>query len=209
MIHTTKIYLVTNCFGDPNKVYIGKTKNPKRRKRDHSIKYGYNITYTEIDEVNSLKSKDWKPLECYWIEQFRVWGFKIMNKNKGGGGPDYHTDLFKLNLKLKTKGIPKPNGFGEKISKIKLENHIKFSKETCIKISKSKINHSMYKAQSFKDSHSKPIIQLDKENNIINTFKSINDAANSNLLFKRSNISCCLTGFSKSAYGFKWIYKNI
>lgn len=26
----TKIYLVENCYGDSNKVYIGKTKNSRR-----------------------------------------------------------------------------------------------------------------------------------------------------------------------------------
>ena len=51
------------------------------------------------------------------------------------------------------------------------------------------------------------MLQLDKENNIIQEFKSIEEAEKSNLKFKRSNISCCLTGFSKTAYGFKWIYK--
>ena len=109
-------------------------------------------------------------------------------------------------IQKSSKGKPKPKGFGDKISKTKQSQNIKYSQEHCDKISKAKIGKK--RPQSFSDKKYKPIIQLDKENNIINTFKSINDAANSNLLFKRSNISCCLTGFSKSAYGFKWVYKN-
>ena len=75
----TYIYLVENCYGDPNKVYIGKTKNS--RKGPHKRKYGKNISYTIIDEIYSLDHKKWKPLEAYWIEQFRQWGFELMNIN--------------------------------------------------------------------------------------------------------------------------------
>jgi hypothetical protein len=34
----TKIYLVENCYGDPNKVYIGKTINS--RELNHKKTYG-------------------------------------------------------------------------------------------------------------------------------------------------------------------------
>ena len=80
----TKIYLVTNCYCDPNKVYIGKTINS--RESNHKKTYGEQIQYTYIDEINSLDRKDWEPLETYWIEQFRAWGFIIVNKRKKGGG---------------------------------------------------------------------------------------------------------------------------
>ena len=55
----TKIYLVTNCYGDPNKIYIGKTKND--RYPAHRKTYGELITYDYIDEVNSLNYKIWQP----------------------------------------------------------------------------------------------------------------------------------------------------
>jgi hypothetical protein len=93
----TKIYLVTNCYGDPNKVYIGKTT--KNREYAHKRKYGSNIIYTYIDEVNSLNRKDWKPLECFWIEYFRQLGFDLMNGNKGGGGPSEYSDLIKFKMR--------------------------------------------------------------------------------------------------------------
>lgn len=139
----TKIYLVTNCFGDHNKVYIGKTINS--RKHNHKKTYGDQINYTYIDEINSLKHEDWKPLESYWIEQFRQWGFEVLNKNEGGGGPTRWDDELlnseenKLRIKkiknhptraekirMATKGIPlteehrkklkvsKPNALGKK-----------------------------------------------------------------------------------------------
>jgi len=77
-IEKVKIYVVINCFENPNKVYIGKTKNS--REKDHKKIYGNNIEYFYVDEVESLNHKDWEPLETYWIEQFRQWGFEIMNK---------------------------------------------------------------------------------------------------------------------------------
>jgi len=91
----TKIYLVENCYGDPNKVYIGKTRNS--RIGPHKRTYGKNITYTIIDEIYSLDHKLWKPLESYWIEQFRQWGFELMNINKKGGqGPGIYSEESKF-----------------------------------------------------------------------------------------------------------------
>ena len=86
----TKIYLITNIDGIKNKVYIGKTITDKREKQ-HRKKFGRDIDFTFIDEINSVDRKDWEPLESYWIEQFKQWGFSLVNKNRGGGGPEYHT----------------------------------------------------------------------------------------------------------------------
>jgi CRISPR/Cas system-associated exonuclease Cas4 (RecB family) len=136
----TKIYLVTNCYGDPNKVYIGKTKNS--RENNHKKTYGKNIVYTYIDEVASLNRKDWGPIESYWIEQFRQWGFEVVNpRKKGGGGPEFQTEEAKRKIQKSAnereykkewtekmlenrihsncgypKGVKRPVEFGEKIS---------------------------------------------------------------------------------------------
>ncbi len=135
----TKIYLVTNCYCDPNKVYIGKTINS--RENDHKKTYGQQIVYTYIDNIDSLNRKDWEPIESYWIEQFRQWGFEVVNqRKKGGGGPEFQTEESKRKIqksllereykqewiekisqkKIGTNGYPKglkrPKEFGEKIS---------------------------------------------------------------------------------------------
>ena len=101
-MNITKIYLVTNCYGDPNKVYIGKTKGS--RKYPHIRNFGKQITYNFIDETNSLNSKDWKPLESFWIEYFKFLGFEVLNKNKGGNGPSFHTKKTKQKMSLSAKG---------------------------------------------------------------------------------------------------------
>jgi len=189
MIHITKIYLVTNCYNDPNKVYIGKTKNT--RKSNHKRKFGNQITYDYIDEIFSLNKNEWEPLETYWIEQFRQWGFNIQNKNKGGGGPETHsdktkskmkkvqtgnkynlgkkwTDEHKLNMSLSKIGKPKPEGFSEKMSKIKLAQNIKFSEEHKQKISESKkgnkYNLGKIRSEETKQKISKSMIGKNKRN---------------------------------------------
>ena len=58
MMNITKIYLVENCYGDPNKIYVGKTKGS--REKNHKKTYGSQIFYTYIDEVEGCKKEDWK-----------------------------------------------------------------------------------------------------------------------------------------------------
>jgi hypothetical protein len=99
----TFIYLVENCYGDPNKVYIGKTKNS--RKTNHKKTYGSDIIYTIIDKINSLTKHDWEPLETYWIEQFRQWNYKVVNiRKKGGGGVGFCSENTKNKISEALKG---------------------------------------------------------------------------------------------------------
>ena len=98
----TYIYLIENIEPNTPKIYIGKTKesNLNNRKYTHRTNYGKQISFTIIDETDPLKHKDWKILESFWIEQFKQWGFDLINKNKGGGGPEYFTDDIKVKLRL-------------------------------------------------------------------------------------------------------------
>lgn len=105
-MNITKIYLVTNCYNNPFKVYIGKTKN--NREQSHKLKFGKDIIYSYIDEVNSLNHEDWKPLESFWINYFKMLGFDVQNKNNGGGGPCFHTEQSKKLLSYILKGKTKP-----------------------------------------------------------------------------------------------------
>lgn len=94
----TKIYLVTNCYGDPNKVYIGKTIN-NRRRYNHQQTFGKEIIFTYIDEVKSFDKNYWKPLESFWISYFKFLGFELMNKNDGGGGSSEYTEEIKQKMR--------------------------------------------------------------------------------------------------------------
>jgi hypothetical protein len=125
----TKIYIVSNIDNDPNKVYIGKTKNS--REHNHRKTFGDDIVYNIIDEVESLNRNDWEPLETKWIQHYIDLEYNVVNKRKkGGSGPEYHNDESKQTQSKKMKGRSKPDGFGEKISLIKknipnLKNKIK------------------------------------------------------------------------------------
>jgi hypothetical protein len=115
----TYIYLVEKCYGNSNKVYVGKSTNTIVRKSVHKNTFGSQITFTIIDEISSLNRKDWEPLETYWIHQFIAWGFDVVNiRKKGGSGPEFHTNETKEKMKVLRpnsggKGKPKP-GVGPK-----------------------------------------------------------------------------------------------
>ena len=178
MISITYIYLVENCYGDPNKVYIGKEKSHQKtgRKVIHRRTYGEQIKFNYIDQCLGWNKKSWEPLETYWIEQFRQWGFEIMNHNKkGGGGPEYHT----------------------------LETRQKMSKP---KSSTINMKHSEEIIHRIAIAHYKPIIQYDLNNNLIKEWPSVKEAAKS-LKKRNGGISSVLTGVQKTAYGYQWKYK--
>ncbi len=91
MKRNTKIYLVTGCYGDWNQVYIGKTIN-KSRKNDHKRKYGSEIGFEILEEIEGTDKKLWVPRETYWIQHYKGLGFIVLNKqNQGGSGVEYHT----------------------------------------------------------------------------------------------------------------------
>jgi hypothetical protein len=220
-MNTAKIYLIENCYGDPNKVYIGKTKN-NNRELAHSKKFGKNIIFTYIDEVESLDSKDWKPLECFWIEYFRQLGFDLQNKNKGGGGTSFHTEEAKNKYKIWRKdkkptlgikqsqetidkkkkaltGKPKPDGFGDMMREVRLG--VKKPQGTGDKISKS--------LKGRKNTwNSKTVLQYDLEGNFI---KEWDNAAEAGLMTgtNSSTISKVCRGIFKKTNGFIWKFKNI
>lgn len=139
-----KVYIY--CLFDENGVplYIGKTKNNLiLRERQHQKKLMKQISIIELDNVDN---NEWKFWEEYWIEQFKAWGFSLLNQNKGGGGPESHSEISKL--KMKTTKRP---GTSEKLKNIKRPDvskrlkNTKLSKITCEKITLAKINHKCYK----------------------------------------------------------------
>ena len=204
----TKIYVLEKN-GIP--FYVGKAKDSTRRKHSHRRTYGLDIQSYVIDEV-----EDWKFWESYWIEQFRCWGFKLENKNNGGGGPSNYTE----EQKQKMKG-PRP-GTGEKISKtLRERNHSQYyTNEIKQKISQN----NKGKPKPFSESHkiamgiakrkqAKPVLQYDLENNIIKEWESKGQAAAwiKEQTNKKSNVTSqikdCILGRQKTAFRYKWKYK--
>ncbi len=73
---------------------------------------------------------------------------------------------------------------------------------------KENVNHA-FKIGAY-DFHRKPVLQYDKNFNLINTFTSATEAGLSlkSTKNKNSKISFCAKGKRKTAYGFIWKYLN-
>lgn len=191
MINTTKIYLVTNCYGDPNKVYVGKTTGT--RKSVHKRRFGSQIMYDYIDEINSIKREDWVPLESFWIEQFRQWGFELMNKNEGGGGSSFQSDEVRLKKSRSMKG--KYTRLGAILSE-DTKNLMRLAA-----IGKPK---PWLKGRKVHRPF-KPIIQYSLGGEFIKKWSSPG-AASDMLKIGKSNIRAAARGCQKTAGGYIWKY---
>ena len=184
---TTKIYLVENCYGDINKVYIGKTKN--NREIAHKIKFGLQIIYTYIDEIDSTDRKDWKPLECFWIEQFRQWGFELMNKNEGGNGPGFHTEETKQKISKANKGF-----------KYSEESKRKMRGKSCSEETRKKISESK-KGKTYSEEHNQKISKTKKGISFSEEHKQNMSKAKKGISFSeehKQNMSKALKGIKLS-----------
>jgi hypothetical protein len=132
MNNITKIYLVENCYGNPNKVYIGKTKNnDNSRKNEHKKRFGKQIIFTYIDQVESLDKQDWEPLETFWIRYFKFLGFDLQNKNEGGGGSNI--------ISQKTRDKMSKAHNGKKLSQ-EHKNKMKLAKQNISQETRNKIS---------------------------------------------------------------------
>lgn len=197
--------------------YVGKTKYPTKRKHKHYQIYGNDIKLFILDEI---EDEYWKYWESYWIEQFKCWGFNLLNKNKGGGGPEKYTNEQKQKM-CKSRKV----GTGEKISKtLKNNNHSKYyTKEIRQHLSnvlkgrpkpftKEHINN-LSKANL--ESKGKIVECYDINNNFIKKFNCLREAKIW-LLKINPNISqnvdkqikdCCLKR-QKTCHGYKWKYTS-
>jgi hypothetical protein len=196
MINITEIYLITNIDNNPNKVYIGKSQDSKRRKSSHKRRFGFQITFDIIDSINSLERKYWKPLECKWINYYKDLGYEVINKNEGGNGVDYHTEQTKIKLSK-----PKSEEWKQKMRGVRgPQPNMKVSKNNGKKVSealKGKPKPSRYK----------PVIQYDMCGNLIKKWNSIKEVGEI-LNLDRGAISATCSGRQKTAYGYKWKYNK-
>jgi group I intron endonuclease len=199
------IYKITS---PSNKIYIGKSINLDRRKKEYTYdskhntqhklnnsikKYGWENHLFEIieicDECN-LNSK-----EIYWISFYNSVeeGLNLMYGGQGG----------RHSQEVKNK-------------KSKSMTGKKASLETKQKMSQSKKGHSMYNdewKQKMKETtwksgtSSKPILQFDLDGNFIKEYVSSAEAKKE-LKTKSVSINNALTGICKTAHGYKWKYKE-
>lgn len=218
--------------GDNIPFYVGKTKNsPKKREREHKNKLqNKNIILEILDEV---PDQEWKFWEKHYISLFRSWGFKLENRNDGGGGSTSRSEEMKNKLSQQRKG-KKPINIEKSILQFDLEgNFIKkwvsytqayniFKNQGISKAARGEhLQASNYiwcyekdytpkfildKIDKIKNS-TISVLQFDINMNLINEYPSIQSASKS--LNKKSAAICeCCKEKRKTAYGFIWKYKT-
>jgi predicted GIY-YIG superfamily endonuclease len=157
-------------------VYLGKTNNSSRRLKEHRMNFSKDVSLEVIDEV---EEKEWIFWEQWWIEMFNSWNIKLLNKNKGGGGPKYQTDLSKKLIGNKQKGIKKST--------------------VSDKLKGQKITWDL--------GTSIVILQFDKSGNFIEEYKSMGEAYSKTGVPTSAICEVC-KGNRRSAHGYIWLYKN-
>jgi len=107
-----KTYIYCLFDINDNLIYVGKTKQLLKTRLKQHIRRLQETVY--ILELDCVENNQWRFWEEYWIQQFKVWGFDLLNKNKGGGGPEKHSDETKLKISIANKG--------RKLSQIHIES---------------------------------------------------------------------------------------
>ena len=196
----TKIYILERN-GVP--FYVGKTlQEIKERFYTHKDKK----ENSEIFEIDCVDDNEWRFWESWYIELFKSWGFKLENKNSGGGGrgpgwisppernakikasmknhSQYYTDDVRKKISKGNKGIPKP-----------------FTKDHIRNIGLTKRKNA------------KRVLMYDLEDNLIKEWECKSQAAEWIKETKKrqgnltSQIKDAILGKQKTAFGYKWKYK--
>jgi hypothetical protein len=157
-------------------VYLGKTNEPLRRLREHKMNFSKDVVLEVIDEV---EENEWMFWEQWWIEVFNSWNITLLNKNKGGGGPNQQTQHSKKLIGNKQKGIKKPT----------VSNKLKGQKIT------------------WDLGTSTSVLQFDKQGNFIAEYKSMGEAYSKTGVPNSAICNVC-KGKARSAHGYIWVYKE-
>ena len=191
----TKIYYLHR--GDKIPFYVGKTKNEYHRLFNHKKTFGENTFMEIISEV-----LDWRYWEKFYIEEFKKQGYKLDNRNNGGGGLEKWTKESIQKLKshptrgkkigLTHKGMNKSHK-----GKLLSEEHKNKIKET----------RGFLKGRP-NTWQSKSILQYDLNENLIREFVSQQEAQYIMGKPNSDGIGSCCRGKQKTAYGYKWKYKQ-
>lgn len=218
------LYLHINKTND--KIYVGITKftNPERRwckgkGYKHSVRFKHAIEKYGWDNFDHIVlRKDISKELAITLEKQLITYYKSQNKSynigNGGEGSDSFSEETREKLRQYIPWIK-----GKKQSPEALVLMALREKRPCKEETKQKIRdtHALYHRgkgryvprttiQALIQANSKPVYQMDKNENIIQEFKSSSDAERF-LGVKGNHVGCCCLGKRQSAYGYKWKYK--
>ena len=198
----TNIYYLHK--GDNIPFYIGKTNRSLiSRLSNHKIRL--KLDFLKIELIDKVYTDEWKFWESYWIEQFKVWGFNLDNKNKGGGGSTFLSESTKLKIKLKIKNHPTR---GKKISKSNMGKTHSNKGKPFTEEHKQKIKSTRDFLKTRKNTwQNTPVLQYDLQGNFIQEWDSQKEAS-AFLKIKGDGVGACCRKKQKSAYGFIWKFKT-
>lgn len=233
MVTKYYLYIKTSPIGLK---YLGKTtKNPftylgsgkiwKRHIKKHNLTI--NDIRTEIiletNDVNELIEKGLELSLLYNVVESKEWA--NLREESGDGGdtskfidftnPVFHNSERSKHLNEWLKNVSENERkqiLRDRISKVDFNERAKKAKENTDwdswreSIKNRKTDYSFL--DKLHEQSKKPIYQLSQTDDIIREFKSAVDAARE-LGINVGAIRHCLTGRNKTAFGYKWKYKNI
>ena len=239
-----KTYIYTLAHPETGEIrYVGKTTNLKRRTYQHfNIKICKKLGNKHLGNwLLSILNKQLKPKieiieECtdnwiesekYWIEQFKHWGFNLLNVTKGGEGFGHkHSEKSKRKMSLIQKGLPR--NFTQKT----LEKKRKFMQSDANpmknplykqKVIDARKGNNSWVTDSMREkarmriqksvknntqSANKAVLQYDSEGNFIKEWISFKEIKKNLGFCDRVLIDVC-KGRKISSCGFVWRYKTI
>lgn len=198
--------------------HIYESKHKKNHKCNWINKLNKNGNNPIIRLIDIVSDDDWEFWEIYWIEQFKAWGFDLVNNTPGGEGYS-HSEKTKEKIRQANSG--KNHYFygknHSKESKKKISKSLegnqhakgfKHSEETRGKVSENNAKFWLGKKRpgigdKVSEKLSQPIYQFSKDGNFIKEFKSVRDAINE-IGLDRTGIYKCLNGKQSSSGGFRW-----
>ena len=191
----TKIYYLHR--GDNIPFYIGKSRRHLERFENHKQTFGSNIKMEIISEV-----KNWRRWEKYYIKKYRDLGYQLENKNEGGGGIEF------VSQETRNKISNHPTR-GKTISKANLGMSKSHKGKPFSEEHKAKIKATRGFLKNRKNTwQPKAVLQYDLEGNLIREFASQKEAQYIMGKPKSDGVGAVCRGEQKTAYGYKWNFKE-
>jgi group I intron endonuclease len=195
--------------------YVGKTKYIDKRLHQHIrdckksknhknywiqslLKENLLPNFDLIDEVNE---DEWQYWESFWISQLKSWGFKLTNSTDGGEGNNNQFFSEETRKKLSEKFSGDGNPFFNKKHSEETKEKMRFKKTLQTHFNTDKLLEYNIKRR-------KPVLQYDKQMNLICEWESVLKAAKTlDLIATHISDVCNNVQNRKTCGGYIWKHK--